>query len=159
MTRAALTGREGRVLEAIRSAIARDGVAPSRVELMQALGFKSRSSAQALVDRLVLKGWLERRSFRARGLALSAEAPTRQGAGAPAFGVTLAVETFRALFIPAPFGTFLAEGFAQEITVTKRTANAGANADQRPAQTGRLQARHTADESQEPTGELRMPGP
>lgn len=65
-----LTPRQRDAMLAIQAAVDREGVTPSRRELMRALGLASISQAAELVVRLEERGWLRRLPGRARGLEI-----------------------------------------------------------------------------------------
>ena len=69
-----LTRAQTKCLEAIRDAIARDGIAPSYTELKAVLGLKSKSHIHQLVTQLEIRGAITRRIGSARSLAVTNKA-------------------------------------------------------------------------------------
>lgn len=65
-----MTPHQIALLDLIRDAIERTGVAPSYDELAQKLGLRSRGSTHTMVDRLIRDGHLVRLTNQHRGLAL-----------------------------------------------------------------------------------------
>ena len=66
-----LTRRESDFLSAIRDHVATDGIAPTREELRQALGWKSVSTVTLYLKRLVAKGRLEVVPRSSRGIRIA----------------------------------------------------------------------------------------
>jgi len=145
----ALTRRQGEALSAIARHIAETGIAPTRTELMAALGSRSRAAVQFLIERLIERGALLRAPYRVRGLELVDPFARPAAAG------------MRALFIPCLYGKTVAPGRAVPIELHKRPAQAGqalppwgsANAERPPV--GEQQPRHS--ETTAITGERTMP--
>ncbi|HET6604206.1 MAG TPA: transcriptional repressor LexA [Xanthomonadaceae bacterium] len=81
---APLSPRQQQVLDFIAAHAAAEGRPPTLREIAQALGYRQHSSAQAHIDALARKGWLQRSSAH-RGLRLLA------GAAGPASGDLLAL--------------------------------------------------------------------
>jgi len=71
-----LKPKELRVFEYIKGRIREKGYAPSVREVCADLNIKSTSTAQMYIDRLVVKGYLERENGKSRTLKLAAEADT-----------------------------------------------------------------------------------
>ncbi len=69
-----LKPKEQRVFDFIKERIGEKGYAPSVREICTDLNIKSTSTAQMYIDRLILKGYLEREDGKSRTLKLSADA-------------------------------------------------------------------------------------
>jgi SOS-response transcriptional repressor LexA len=70
MTRAGLTPRLGDLLIFIRSAIERDGHAPSFTEMARALGINSRGAVAGMISRLEKRGYIRRVAKSARSISI-----------------------------------------------------------------------------------------
>ena len=70
----ALTASQARVLSFIRSYIREHGVAPTRKEIAEALGFSSPNAAQEHINKLEVRGYLTRTAGGARELRLNKRA-------------------------------------------------------------------------------------
>ena len=66
-----LKPKEARVFEFIKEKIKENGYAPSVREICAALNIKSTSTAQMYIDRLIIKGHLERENGKSRTLKLT----------------------------------------------------------------------------------------
>jgi repressor LexA len=65
-----LTPMQRRAFELIAQRLGAEGVAPTRTEMMAALGLRSKSGAQRLVEALIERGYLRRLPHRARAIEI-----------------------------------------------------------------------------------------
>ena len=70
MMRAGLTPRLGKLLVVIRSAIERDGHAPSFTEMAEALDIKSRGAVAGMISRLEKRGYIRRVAKTSRSITV-----------------------------------------------------------------------------------------
>lgn len=81
-----LTKRERDAMVAIQTAIDRDGVAPSYLQLAETLGLRSKSGVHVLMGQLVHKGWVKRLRCKARSVAIRRRLPPNEADGFQALG-------------------------------------------------------------------------
>jgi len=74
-----LTRRQAQILELIRKRIARDGMPPTRLEICEALGFRSPNAAEDHLRALARKGAIELLSGSSRGIRVLMDEEGGQG--------------------------------------------------------------------------------
>lgn len=87
-----LTERQADAMRFIQQRIGKRGVAPSHVELMEALGLTSKQTVSRLLDQLVERGYLKRDPGRARHLTILRRLPGDMEGDAKAIAARLKID-------------------------------------------------------------------